>query len=489
MKRLLALFLTLILLGGLCARGDETIQCVLNPEDLFDTVTLYKEVGGDALGEYRAYVPAELLNRDGDWALVSIGGLTGFVAADKLTPVPNPNSMPDSLFRLSATEDMTLNGSYMPAGVQLNWLGTSALGLYHVAWWEGGRGWQYGFAEPDRLRPAALRGYGGLKYETPLRDQPHEDAPALITLMAGLRMHCEIDPDWCRVTTETGHEGYVPTGALAFSMGLSMQKNNCPIVTLQRDEQLLSDDRQTPLADLVKDNRAVLLARDEQWSLISVWDRQYTGWVRTDAVAPTPLMRTSLFSNGLPTFALAITAPRENSQLEPGLGLFVQGETETAYQVYWGLVDKSDVLLIPIVGENSRLCTLTLSENESFTWQGETFTGPGAYDIALFPDEEAPENAQFWALGDTRLTPAAPYESGSGRILGLHAWAQECIDLGLTLRVTGMPGGGIYTVRDLGGRDLADRSLVDGKTVYQGLPADAYLTFTNCFIQLIPGNG
>jgi len=489
MKKLAALALALILLGGLCARGDVTEQCLLTPGNLFDTVTLYNEAGCEALGEYKAYTPAELLNWDGEWALVSIGGLTGFVAADSLSPVPNPNSMPDSFFRLEVTEDMTLSGCFMPAGTQVNWLGVTSLGLYHVGWWDGDRGWQYAFADAHRLQPARLQGYGGLTCETPLRNQPHADAPVLMTLTAGVRMDCEIDPDWCRVITETGHEGYVPTEALAFSLSLSAQKINCPIVTLQRDMVLLSDDRETPLVSQAKGTNAVLLARNEQWALIAAWDRQFTGWVEKDAVASTQLMRTPLISNGLPASALAITAPRENSLLEPGLGLFVQGETETAYQTHRGVADKEDVLLIPIAGENSRLFTLTLKENESFTWHGETFTGPGAYDIALFPDETAPENALAWGLGDARLTPDAPWESGSGRILGLHVWAQECIDFGLTLRVTGLPGGSVYTVRDLGGRDIADRSLTDGETVYQGLPADAYLTFTNCRVQLIPGNG
>jgi len=488
MKKLMAFLLMLTLLGGAFARGDETVVCVLTPQGLFDTVPLYEEVGGSLLGEYRAYAMAERLSLDGDWAQVSIGGLTGFMEAAWVTPVPNPNSMPDSFFHLSVKADMTLNGSFMPAASRLGWLGTTALGLYHVSWWDGDRGWQSGFAAPDQVQPAKLQGYGGLRCQTPLKTQPHKDAPALMTLEAGVRMHCEIDSDWCRVTTETGHEGYVPTDSLVFSLALTRQERDCPIVTLKEEAMLLADDRATPLVSQAGGSSAVLLAREGDWALIASWCGQFTGWVKNDQVTPTGQMRTRTLSNGLPPFALAVTAPQENSLMDPGLGLFVQGETDTEYQTHRGFVAKEDVLLIPILGESSRLCTLTLNEGETADWNGETFTGPGAYDIALFPGEEAPRGAQGWALGDERLSLESLYESGNGRLMGLHAWA-ESHDFNLTLRITALPGGGLYTVRDLGGRDLADRSLTDGEETFESLPPDAYLTFTNCLVELLPGNG
>lgn len=485
MKKLAALALVLMLLGGLCARGDVTVPCVLTPEDLFDTVTLYKEAGSEALGEYKAYAPAELLNWDGDWALVSIGGLTGFVAADKLTPVPNPNAMPDSFFRLTVQEDITVNGYFMPQFTQLGWLGTTAQGNYHVSYWDGDIGWQSGFVAPGKVQPAPLRGYGGAARETPLFTEPN--GQVLMTLLPGLRMDCQIDPDWSLVTTEAGHQGYVVTQDIAFSLALTQQAANCPVVTFKETVQLLADDRQTPLTEQVEGSRAVQLAQDGHWALILSGDGQFTGWVKADRLLSTGQMRNHKSLNGLPVTALAIAAPQENSLLEPGLGLLVQGETAALYQTPHGFVDKKDVLLIPVAGEESRLCTLTLKEGETFAWNGETFTGPGAYDMALFPDEEAPQGAAPWQLGEERLSLSHREEKGSGRILGLHCY-QEIWD-GCTLYITGLGENSLYTLRTLGGKDLGDRSLLPGEAVYETLPLDGYLTFTNCSVLLLPGNG
>ena len=449
MKRLFALLLTLILLTGAYALGDETVTCVLTPRGLFDTVPLYNEVGGQVLGEYHAYTPVERLNLDGAWALVSIGTLTGWMEANRVTPVPNPNSMPDAFFNLTVLEDMTVNGYFLPQGTFLLWLGTTAQGNHHVAYW-GNSGKQTGFVDPAQAAPSPLKGYGGAACETALYAEPK--GQVLMTLLPGVRMQCQMDPDWSLVTTESGHTGYVATSDIAFSLKLTQQQADCPVVILQEEASLVTDDKTTVIASQPQGTAVAQLAQDGEWALIASWDAQFTGWVKAAQVKPSGQMRTHQTDNKLPVSALAIAAPTENSPLEPGAGLLVQGEAGDMYQTNQGFVPKADLLYIPVTKETSRLVTLSLKEGELFTWNGETFTGPGAYDIALFPDEEAPQGAESWPLGQERLSLSQREEQGSGRILGLHCY-QELLD-SCTLRITALPGGGVYTIRTLGGRDL-----------------------------------
>lgn len=514
MKRMLFIVWMLVCLLAAPALAEEMVY-ILEAPGPCDTVALLNRPEGEALAHYYTGTPVKVLTRQGEnglWAYVQVGEgeglITGWVNGASLTRVPNPNAMPDLLHYASPLADLDTEMGLLRSGLSYSLMGETETGLWHLLLSINGE--QSCFIPKEQLTKTQTPLYAMIARETLLREEP-DAAKSGITLYPGVAVDVHtLDIDWCYVSSVASSDlkGYVPTRDLAFGLDIVQVVSGCPSVRLT--QELTFRDAEGEVALTYHPGTLVLqIASTADQRYIRTWEGDFlTAWIPADHAEPVGMGRLG-FVNGLNVCGFArlnrecslYKVPQANADpvLTPypaGTVLPIQSSWNGWLQTPEGFLpaDAAETywLQTPEAGGAPGFYTVILQEGGQITLSsGERYTAPGTYQFLLREGEALTLSGA--ARIQPQSTPAAVLDyftlevQGSGRFLGWFNTISRG-DMTLSMEITALGSDSCYAVTPVGGTETAI-SLAEGERVQESLSVTDFLTYQNCRIALLPGNG